>query len=145
MTVRKLRAVPTALLLGAATLSGAAMILSAPAMAANVRPSVGTPLKEAQSLAAQSLPVEYELLCPVELDPGQFLAQTIREEPGARARAGRRGAAEHGFFDPSPGREDRRFFLPGIGDQIATRRRLAYLGVKLLVEGRFRLRHRQLD
>ncbi len=48
----KLRAVATALLLGTATLGGSAILLSAPAMAANVRPEIGGFLKEAQSLAA---------------------------------------------------------------------------------------------
>jgi hypothetical protein len=52
MTASKARAVAAAFLLGAATVCGAGMILSVPAEAASVRPEVGNPLKEAQSLAA---------------------------------------------------------------------------------------------
>ena len=52
MTVRTLRAVATALLLGTAALSGASLVLSAPAEAAAVSAKVGAALKEAQSLAA---------------------------------------------------------------------------------------------
>src|ERR1019366_7566236 len=52
MTASKARAVAAAFLLGAATVCGAGMILSIPAEAASVRPEVGNPLKEAQSLAA---------------------------------------------------------------------------------------------
>ncbi len=50
MTVRTLRAVATALLLGAATI-GAAVVLVGPAQAAAVSAKVGTALKEALSLA----------------------------------------------------------------------------------------------
>src|SRR5262249_48296562 len=49
MTASKLRAVATAFLLGAATISGATLILSSPAAAA-VSAKVGKPLLEAQSL-----------------------------------------------------------------------------------------------
>jgi hypothetical protein len=52
MTASRLRAVATAFLLGTATVCGGTMILSAPASAA-VRPSVGKPLLDAQSLAAK--------------------------------------------------------------------------------------------
>src|SRR5665213_3249908 len=49
MSVRNLRAVATALLLGTATFSGAALVLSAPAEAA-LRAAVGKPLLEAETL-----------------------------------------------------------------------------------------------
>ena len=52
MTVRKLRAVAAALLLGSATLAGAVILTSAPAAAA-VRAAVGKPLQEAISLLNQ--------------------------------------------------------------------------------------------
>ena len=49
MTASKLRAVTTAFLIGTATISGAALVLSSPAAAA-VSAKVGKPLLEAQSL-----------------------------------------------------------------------------------------------
>lgn len=52
MTVGNLRAVVTALLLGTATIGGAAVLTALPADAA-VRAAVGKPLQEAQALAAQ--------------------------------------------------------------------------------------------
>jgi hypothetical protein len=52
MTVRKLRAVAAALLLGTATLAGTVVLTTAPAMAA-VRASVGKPLQEAIALLNQ--------------------------------------------------------------------------------------------
>ena len=52
MTANKLRSALAAALLGTAAIAGAAALLSVPAMAANVRPEVGTPLQEAQKLAA---------------------------------------------------------------------------------------------
>jgi hypothetical protein len=52
MTASKLRAVTTAFLLGTATVSGAALILSSPAAAA-VSAKVGKPLLEAQQLLAK--------------------------------------------------------------------------------------------
>jgi len=52
MTVRNLRAVATALLLGAAAMAGATVLSSTPAAAA-LRASVGKPLLEAQTLYSQ--------------------------------------------------------------------------------------------
>jgi hypothetical protein len=51
MTVRNLRAVAAALLLGAATVGGAAALLSTPVLAATVSAKVGAALKEATALA----------------------------------------------------------------------------------------------
>src|SRR5437868_12945828 len=50
MTVRKLRAAMTAILLGTAAAGAAALVLSAPAQAATVSAKVGPLLKEAQAL-----------------------------------------------------------------------------------------------
>jgi len=52
MTVRKLRAAVTAILLGTAAAGAAALVLSAPAQAATVSAKVGPLLKEAQALIA---------------------------------------------------------------------------------------------
>jgi hypothetical protein len=52
MTVRKLRAAMTAILLGTATAGSAALLLAAPAQAATVSAKVGPLLKEAQQLIA---------------------------------------------------------------------------------------------
>jgi hypothetical protein len=52
MTVRKLRAAVTAILLGTAAATGATLMLSAPASAATVSAKVGPLLKEAQALIA---------------------------------------------------------------------------------------------
>src|SRR4051812_8784904 len=52
MTVRKLRAAVTAILLGPAAAGAAALMLSAPAQAATVSAKVGPLLKEAQALIA---------------------------------------------------------------------------------------------
>jgi len=51
MTVRKLRAALTAILLGTATATGAALILTAPAVALTVSAKVGPLIKEAQTMA----------------------------------------------------------------------------------------------
>ncbi len=50
MTVRKLRAVLTAIFLGTAVMGGTALVMAAPAQAATVSAKVGPLLKEAQSL-----------------------------------------------------------------------------------------------
>jgi hypothetical protein len=52
MTVRKVRAAVTAILLGTAAATGATLMLSAPALAATVSAKVGPLLKEAQALIA---------------------------------------------------------------------------------------------
>lgn len=52
MTVRKVRAAVTAILLGTAAATGATLMLSAPALAATVSAKVGPLLKEAQAMIA---------------------------------------------------------------------------------------------
>ena len=52
MTIRNLRAVAAALLLGAATVGGAAVLLSTPVLALTVSAKAGAAIKEAQAMAA---------------------------------------------------------------------------------------------
>ena len=81
MTVRTLRAVATALLLGTATLGGASLVFRAPAEAA-VRAQVGKPLQEAQSLtgagnykAAQAKVNEAEAVPNKTAEESKLIAQ----------------------------------------------------------------------
>src|ERR1700712_2277677 len=67
MTVRKLHAVLTALLLGTAT-AGAALVLAPAAQAATVSAHVGPLLKEAQSLAAAGAKAK----CANDYNAGKF-------------------------------------------------------------------------
>ena len=99
MTASKLRAVTTAFLLGAATVCGAALVLSSPAAAA-VSAKVGKPLLEAQQLiakgdykAAMTKVNEAEAIAGKSAEENKIIAQmkdAIAVKTGDHEETGRR-------------------------------------------------------